>query len=109
MAVLTNAKFQCLRYRGYPNISVEYVFHFISDVKNISYFMSCEATNEKYIFFTSRVKLKPYSTETFEFSLYYLYTMLSTIISAKESIIMYSMFFTILISCKVCYMTWHLK
>ena len=33
--------------------------------------MSGEATNEIYIFFTSQVKLKTYSTKTFEFSFYY--------------------------------------
>ena len=34
-----------------------------SEVKKYLYFMSGEATNEIYIFFTSRVKLKPYSTK----------------------------------------------
>ena len=33
--------------------------------------MSGEATNEIYIFFTSRAKYKTYLTKTFEFSFYY--------------------------------------
>ena len=46
-----------------PNFCSEYTsgllnmaFISLSEVKNIIYFMSGEATNEKYTFFTSRVK-----------------------------------------------------
>ena len=41
--------------------------------------------------FTSRVKLKPYLTETFEFSFYCIQCLVQSN-SAKESIIMYAIF-----------------
>ena len=43
-------------YRGYSNVFVEYSFYFIECSGKYSYFMSGEATNEIYIFFTSRGK-----------------------------------------------------
>ena len=53
---------------------VEYGFYFIERSGKYLYFMSGEATNEIYIFFTSQVKLKTYVTKTFEFSFLILYS-----------------------------------
>ena len=49
-------------HRGYSNLSVEYGFYFTSEVKNIY----------AYFHFTREIKAIPYSTETFEFSFYYI-------------------------------------